>query len=72
MREFLSFRLCSGQHDGLKPPGLCSEGGEDFGGFGTDAEVGVGLREEDGVVLRYDDDAGDGEAPAGFGGGLIV
>ncbi len=48
------------------------KGGEDFGGFGADAEVGVGLAEEDGVVLCDDEDAGERETPAGFGGGLVV
>lgn len=30
---------------------LAGEGGEDFGGFGADAEVGVGLAEENGAIL---------------------
>ena len=48
------------------------EGGEGFGGLRADAEVSVGLAEEDGAVLRDDDRGGDGEAPAGFSGGLVV
>jgi len=46
--------------------------GEDFGGFGADAEVGVGLAEEDGAVLRDDDGSRDRETPAGFSGCLVI
>ena len=32
----------------------------------------MGFAEEDGAVLRDDEDAGEGKSPACFGGGLIV
>jgi hypothetical protein len=48
------------------------ESGQDFGGFGADAEVGVCFGEGDDVVLVDDEDSGQGEAPACFGGCLIA
>ena len=48
------------------------ECGEDFGGFGADPEVGVGFAEGDDVVLIDDEDGGQWEAPACFGGVVVA
>ncbi len=48
------------------------ECGEDVGGFGADAEVGVGFGEGDGVGAVDDEDGGEGESPAGFGGVVVA
>ena len=42
------------------------QGLEDVGGFGADAEVGVGFGKEDAAGLADDVGGGDGEAPTGF------
>ena len=41
------------------------------GGFGADAEVGVGFGEGDDAGLVDDEDRGERKAPARFGGGLV-
>ena len=61
-------RICADDAD----YGLEAQGGEDFGGLGADAGVGVGFGEEDGIVLADDEDGGKREPPAGFGGVVVA
>ena len=42
----------------------CGEGGEDVGGFGADAEVGVRFAEDNGCVLIDDERRRKWEVPA--------
>ena len=48
------------------------ECGEDVGGLGANAEVGVSFGEEDGVVSIDDEDSGERESPTGFGGVVVA
>src|ERR1700677_2664400 len=52
--------------------GLAAKSGQDFGGFGADAEVGMGLGEGDRVGLVDDEDGGEGKSPTGLGGVVIA
>src|SRR5882757_664870 len=52
--------------------GECGEDGQDLGGFGADAWVGVGFSEGDGGVLAEDEGGGQGKAVAGLGGALVT
>jgi len=45
---------------------------QDVSRLGADAEVGVGLREGDQILLVHDKDAGKRETPAGLGGIVVV
>lgn len=50
----------------------CAKSGEYFGGFGADAEVGVGFAEGDDVVLSDNEGGWQGYAPACLGSVVVA